>query len=256
MQVIVNLLRNAIKFTPKGSITLKAEVAEQKGTALKLKFSVVDTGVGIEQHEFDKLFKDFSQIDTPFSRDMEGTGLGLSISKKLVNLLGGEIGVESEAGKGSTFWFYVIADSELKQKEEIKEKPKSAEIKFDCKVLVAEDNLINQRAFSVMLKKVGCTVELASNGIQAAEATMAKDYDIVFMDIQMPEMDGFTAAAHIRKNGKKVPPIIALSGNVIDVKSQNEEIKTMDDYLLKPIVSNDLVNMLKKWTKDKIVSAE
>lgn len=256
MQVIVNLLRNAIKFTPQGSITIKTEVMEQQGTALKLKFSVTDTGVGIEASDLDKLFQDFSQIDTPFSRDLEGTGLGLSISKKLVNLLGGEIGVESKSGKGSTFWFYVIADSELKQKEEIKEKPKTAEIKFDCRILVAEDNLINQRAFSVMLKKVGCTVELASNGKEATEKVQANNYDIIFMDIQMPEMDGFAAAAHIRKNGKKVPPIIALSGNVIDIQSQNEEVKIMDDYLLKPIVSNDLVNMLKKWTGTKLISAE
>ena len=256
MQVIVNLLRNAIKFTPQGSITIKSEVMEQRGTALKLKVSVIDTGVGIEQSDIDKLFIDFSQIDTPFSRDMEGTGLGLSLSKKLVNILGGEIGVESETGKGSTFWFYVIADSEIKKEEVKKDKPKPAELKFDCNVLVAEDNLINQRAFSVMLKKVGCTVELASTGIEASEAAAAKDYDIIFMDIQMPEMDGFTAAGHIRKNGKKAPPIIALSGNVIDVQSQNEETKSMDDYLLKPIVSNDLVNMLRKWTSSKMVSAE
>lgn len=256
MQVIVNLLRNAIKFTPEGSITIKSELIEQRGTALKLKVSVTDTGVGIEQSDLDKLFKDFSQIDTPFSRDMEGTGLGLSISKKLVNLLGGEIGVESEPGKGSTFWFYVIADSEVKKIEVKKDKPKPAELKFDCRVLVAEDNLINQRAFSVMLKKAGCTVELASTGIEATEAVASKDYDIVFMDIQMPEMDGFTAAAHIRKNGKKAPPIIALSGNVIDIQSQNEETKMMDDYLLKPIVSNDLINMLRKWAGSKMVLAE
>jgi PAS domain S-box-containing protein len=256
MQIIVNLLRNAIKFTPEGSIMIKSEVMEQRGTALKLKFSVIDTGVGIEESDLDKLFKDFSQIDTPFSRDMEGTGLGLSISKKLVNLLGGEIGVESEVGKGSIFWFYVIADSEAKKDEIKNDKPKVAELKFDCRVLVAEDNLINQRAFSVMLKKAGCTVELASTGIEATEAVAAKDYDIIFMDIQMPEMDGFTAAATIRKNGKKVPPIIALSGNVIDVQSENEETKSMDDYLLKPIVSNDLVNMLKKWAGAKQVSAE
>ena len=256
MQVIVNLLRNAIKFTPKGSITIKAEVMEQRGTALKLKFSVIDTGVGIEPADLDKLFKDFSQIDTPFSRDMEGTGLGLSISKKLVSLLGGEIGVESKPGKGSTFWFYVIADSETRIAETKTGKPKNAELKFNCKVLIAEDNMINQRAFSMMLKKIGCTVELVSNGKEAADAVALNHYDIIFMDIQMPEMDGFSAAAHIRKTGRKVPPIIALSGNVVNVQSPNEEAKAMDDYLLKPIVSNDLVNMLKKWAGDKIVSAE
>ena len=255
MQIIVNLLRNAIKFTPEGSITIKSEVMEQRGTALKLKVSVIDTGVGIEANDLDKLFKDFSQIDTPFSRDMEGTGLGLSISKKLVNLLGGEIGVESQTGQGSTFWFYVIADSETKQESKT-EKTKPTEIKFSCKVLVAEDNLINQRAFSVMLKKAGCTVDLASNGIEATEKVAATDYDIIFMDIQMPEMDGLTAAANIRNNGKKTPPIIALSGNVIDVQSSNDEVKIMDDYLLKPIVSNDLVNMLKKWAGNKIALAE
>ncbi len=256
MQVIVNLLRNAIKFTPQGSITIKSEVIEQRGTALKLKFSVTDTGVGIAASDLDKLFKDFSQIDTPFSRDMEGTGLGLSISKKLVQLLGGEIGVESEAGKGSTFWFYVIADSESKAPETQLKRVKPQEIRFDCKVLVAEDNLINQRAFSMMLKKIGCTVAMASNGKEASEAVALNDYDIIFMDIQMPEMDGFSAAAHIRNNGKKNPPIIALSGNVIDVQSTDSEVKSMDDYLLKPIVSNDLVNMLKKWAAHKMESVE
>ncbi len=256
MQVIVNLLRNAIKFTPKGSITIKAETLEQRGTALKLKFSVIDTGVGIEENDLDKLFKDFSQIDTPFSRDMEGTGLGLSISKKLVHLLGGEIGVESKAGNGSTFWFYVIADSEAKNEETKTKKENRGELNFNCKVLVAEDNLINQRAFSVMLKKAGCTVDMASTGKEALEKVSENDYDIIFMDIQMPEMDGFSAAAHIRKNGKKSPPIIALSGNVIDGQSTHNETGTMDDYLLKPIVSNDLVNMLNKWISSKKVSAK
>ncbi len=251
MQVIVNLLRNAIKFTPEGNITIKSEVMEQRGTALKIKFSVIDTGVGIEPADIDKLFKDFSQIDTPFSRDIEGTGLGLSISKKLVDLLGGEIGVESEIGKGSTFWFYVIADSEAKKEEVKKENNKPVELKFDCRVLLAEDNLINQRAFSMMLKKIGCIVDMVSNGTQAVEAVNTNEYDIIFMDIQMPEMDGFAAVEAIRKNGKKNPPIIALSGNVIDVQSNDSEVKTMDDYLLKPIVSNDLVNMIKKWAVAK-----
>lgn len=256
MQVIVNLLRNAIKFTPKGSITIKTEVEKQKGSALKLKFSVIDTGVGIEPNDLDKLFKDFSQIETPFSRDMEGTGLGLSISKKLVNLLGGEIGVESEVGKGSTFWFSVIAETEPATEQKQTEEIKPENIKFDCKVLVAEDNLINQRAFSMMLKKMGCQVELVSNGNEAIKSIEANEYDIVFMDIQMPEMDGITAASNIRSTGKKVPPIIALSGNIIDVQPTGEEQKTMDDYLLKPIVSNDLLNMLRKWASHKMELSE
>lgn len=251
MQVVVNLLRNAIKFTPEGNITICYEVPEQRGTALKLKFSVIDTGVGIAASDLDKLFKDFSQIDTPFSRDMEGTGLGLSISKKLVHLMGGEIGVESKEGKGSTFWFYVIAEGETEKEQDERTYQKTAEQKFDCKVLVAEDNLINQRAFSMMLKKAGCTVELATTGKEAFEKVNANDYDIIFMDIQMPEMDGFAAAAAIRSKGKHVPPIIALSGNVIDVNAATEEAKAMDDYLLKPIVSSDLLNMLKKWVKVK-----
>jgi len=270
MQVIVNLLRNAIKFTPAGSITIKTEVAEQRGTALKMKFSVTDTGVGIAPSDIKKLFKDFSQIESSFSRDMEGTGLGLSISRKLVQLLGGEIGVESKVGKGSTFWFYVIAEAETKQEEtkkapshSKKEPQKKAdlptgkqEVTYNCNVLLAEDNLINQRAFSMMLKKAGCTVDVASNGKEASEAVAKKVYDIIFMDIQMPEMDGFAAAAHIRKNGNKIPPIIALSGNMVDLNASDTETKTMDDYLLKPIVSNDLLNMLKKWLPEKMKSTK
>lgn len=246
IQVLSNLVRNALKFTEAGSVTIKA--SQEKDV---FRFEVNDTGNGIKKSELSKLFKEFSQLDHTTAQALEGTGLGLSICKKLVNMLGGEIGVESAPGEGSTFWFTVRSKSDIVpvmrtiNPEEIKLR---VEFPNKMSVLLVEDNLINQQAFKLMLEKMGCEVTMASDGLEAVRLSRKSQYDIIFMDIQMPRMDGITATRTIKKeNPDSDMPIIGLSGNIIDRDESGKLESDMDDMLLKPVVSDELRKMLFKW---------
>ena len=244
-QVLSNLVRNAIKFTNKGGVSVSV-----KSTNNRLRFEVKDTGPGIPESDKEKLFQDFSQLNHTTAQNLEGTGLGLSISKKLVQLLGGEIGVESTFGLGSTFWFEIaIAEKELKatKTSSISSAPKERSSVEGIKVLLVEDNLINQQAFKIMLQKMGCKVDVLSNGKQAVDNFDKSTYDIVFMDIQMPEMDGLQATSEIKKRFQDVPPVVGLSGNILQRDENGELTSEMDDLLLKPVVSQDIERMIKKW---------
>lgn len=245
-QVLSNLVRNAIKFTLKGSVKVSVGVDKDK-----IRFEVSDTGPGIPKKDQKKLFQDFSQLEHTTAQNLEGTGLGLSICKKLVSLLGGEIGLESEVKKGSTFWFTIPesnSDSEnVIAKKSTKPSTKKKNGVDGIRVLLVEDNLINQQAFKVMLTKMGCVVDVLSNGKQAVDNYSSDKYDIVFMDIQMPEMDGLEATTLIKKNHADVSPIIGLSGNIIQRDEEGNLKSDMDDLLLKPVVSNDIERMIKKW---------
>lgn len=243
-QVLSNLVRNAIKFTQEGSVTVSVETEGDK----KLVFSVTDTGQGIPDDDLAKLFKDFSQLKHTTAQNLEGTGLGLSISKKLVSLVGGEIGVRSKVGEGSTFWFTVPMSGVAHPPKG--KTPKQTGQKKNVggtKVLLVEDNLINQQAFKVMLQKMGCTVDVLSNGKQAVDNFDKGEYDIIFMDIQMPEMDGLEATSEIKKRYESVPPVVGLSGNVLQRDKDGNLESDMDDLLLKPVVANDIERMIKKW---------
>ncbi|MCB9204826.1 MAG: PAS domain S-box protein [Flavobacteriales bacterium] len=246
-QVLSNLVRNAIKFTVKGSVTVTVGKENDK-----LLFAVTDTGPGIPKKDQAKLFQDFSQLDHTTAQNLEGTGLGLSICKKLVSLLGGEIGLESEVKKGSTFWFSIpIEDQEaLKPKSagsSVAKSKKTADGLKGVRVLLVEDNLINQQAFKIMLQKMGCIVNVLSNGQQAVDSFSEDSYDVIFMDIQMPVLDGLRATTAIKSHFKKVPPVIGLSGNVIQRDGDGNLESDMDDLLMKPVVSNDIERMIKKW---------
>ncbi|MCB9185182.1 MAG: PAS domain S-box protein [Flavobacteriales bacterium] len=242
-QVLSNLVRNAIKFTNAGNVTVSVE----KQTEGKLMVKVSDTGPGIPKKDLKKLFQDFSQLQHTTAQNLEGTGLGLSICKKLISLIGGDIGVESAVGKGSTFWF-TIPISGVELKTTTTKKTTTPRKNIDgTKVLLVEDNLINQQAFKVMLQKMGCTVDVLSNGKQAVENFDKSKYDIVFMDIQMPEMDGLQATSEIKKRYDDVPPVIGLSGNILQRDKDGNLESDMDDLLLKPVVANDIERMIKKW---------
>jgi PAS domain S-box-containing protein len=245
-QVLSNLVRNAIKFTEKGSVFVSV-VLKDKNQVL---FEVKDTGPGIPAKDQKKLFKDFSQLQHTTAQNLEGTGLGLSISKKMMHLLGGQIGVKSKVGNGSTFWLSLaFKDPESHAaKGTVKPTLKQTKKKIDgIRVLLVEDNLINQQAFKIMLQRMGCKVDVLSNGKQAVENFGKGTYDIVFMDIQMPEMDGLEATTTIKKQFEKVPPIIGLSGNILQRDNEGNLKSDMDDLLLKPVVSNDIERMIKKW---------
>ncbi|MFT5903003.1 MAG: CheY-like chemotaxis protein, partial [Bacteroidia bacterium] len=245
-QVLSNLVRNAIKFTQKGGVGVR--VIAQGGQVL---FQITDTGLGVPKKDIEKLFKDFSQLEHTTAQNLEGTGLGLSISKRLIQLLGGTIGVKSTFGKGSVFWFEVPIGS-TKESVISSERPKrykqpTANAVNGTKVLLVEDNLINQQAFKVMLTKMGCVVDVLSNGKQAVDNFGKSIYDIVFMDIQMPIMDGLTATTEIKKRFEKTPPIVGLSGNILQRDEDGNLKSDMDDLLLKPVVSNDIERMIQKW---------
>lgn len=246
IQVLSNLVRNALKFTEAGSVTVKATKEDDY-----FRFEISDTGYGIKESELSKLFKDFSQLHHSTAQALEGTGLGLSICKRLVNMLGGEIGVNSIAGEGSTFWF-TIRSQKGKAIEPLPSGPSIVKLRVEVpkkmRVLLVEDNLINQQAFKLMLEKMGCDVTMASDGLEAVRISRKEDFDIIFMDIQMPRMDGITATRTIKKeNPENVPPIIGLSGNIIDRDESGKLESDMDDMLLKPVVSDELRKMLFKW---------
>lgn len=251
MQVLTNLLRNALKFTEKGSITVNLNCIQKKNKD-RLRLEITDTGIGINKEDIGNLFSDYYQVSRTLREELEGTGLGLSISKKLVELLGGEIGVTSKEGIGSTFWFEipVIKISEA-QEEKAPTQPQAKKSSAALRVLLVEDNLINQKAFSVMLKKMGCDVVLASNGVEAIEKYEDDKFDIIFMDIQMPEMNGLEATEIIKKH-EKAPPVIGLSGNIFHGNNSSPESNIMDDFVMKPIVSQDLLATLNKWASKQV----
>lgn len=240
-QILSNLTRNAIKFTTEGEVRVVALRDDDK-----LRIEVHDTGVGIPESELHKLFKDFSQLEHTTAQSLEGTGLGLSITRKLATMLGGTVGVESEYGIGSVFWFempMMSADVAIVEVHTETLQP----IERGSRILLVEDNLINQHAFNAMLTKMGCKVIVATNGKQALQAYEENAFDLIFMDVQMPVMDGIEATKLIRGKGGAVPPIIGLSGNVLERDEDGYLKVPMDDLLVKPVVSRDLERMIQKW---------
>ncbi len=247
-QILINLLNNAIKFTEKGSVKLEVSVEKENDDDILICFKIIDTGIGIDDHKMDNMFAEFTQADTSTTRKHGGTGLGLTISKKLTELLGGEIGLESEIGIGSTFWFTI--------KTTISNKPsdneyfdESVELPSGIKILLAEDNLINQKVSSIMIKQIGYECEIAVNGEEAYKMHIKNNYDIIFMDILMPIMDGMEATNKIREwesenNISKKCIIIAQTANAFKEDINNYLSNGMNYYVGKPLRTRDLTNVL------------
>jgi signal transduction histidine kinase/ActR/RegA family two-component response regulator len=256
-QVLLNLLNNAIKFTSEGTITLK--VWQSKRMTY---FSVTDTGIGIEDKAQALLFRPFSQEDSSTSRQYGGTGLGLSICKKLVELMGGGIDLVSHKGKGSTFTFSLPITSALPKAEQVETHFQNIDINHISlaayKVLLVEDNPLNQHVASAILKTKSCTADIANDGLEAIEKLTTEHYDIVLMDIQMPNMDGLKATRVIRGELELTDlPIIGLSANAHDEDIEKALDSGMDSYITKPIDANILFRTLwyylsiKKQTYDR-----
>ncbi|MDZ4847573.1 MAG: ATP-binding protein [Chitinophagales bacterium] len=253
-QILVNLTGNGIKFTAQGSVTIHCKLLEKKNEEVKLHFSVEDTGIGIAADKIDKLFQSFSQAESDTTRKYGGTGLGLSISKQLVELQGGTIGITSEYGKGTTFYFeltYPIgkAKAEQEDKMELSEKLK------DLSVLLVDDDDYNQivgkGTLEMLIKDV--KVDIASNGREALDMLALKDYDIILMDVQMPEMDGLECTTRIRQlsGSKKDIKIMAMTASVI--KSQVDKCFAvgMNDYISKPFVPQELYDKINKLSSKR-----
>lgn len=246
-QVLINLLGNAIKFTQKGGVVLSVTLDSQ---TLEIKFEVIDTGIGIPDHLIAKLFDKFTQAETSTTRNFGGTGLGLSISKQLVELMGGQIQVTSEVESGSNFWF----ELPLKQVNSVESEvtPKTSEniSLSDVKILVAEDNLINQKVIKGVLKKFNIKPTFTANGQECIEKLMFEDFDLIFMDMHMPVMDGETATKTIRANKTwDSLPIIAMTANVMNGFKEHCLEIGMDDYVTKPFSKQTIKEVITKWAK-------
>jgi signal transduction histidine kinase/CheY-like chemotaxis protein len=247
-QIITNLLSNAVKFTGSGFIACSADFIEKRGDSVLVRFAVRDSGIGIPLERQASIFEAFTQADGSITRRYGGTGLGLSICSRLVDLAGGDIRVHSEPGVGSEFSFVLplsVAEAPVATKP-VSLAPIVRGRRLS--ILVAEDNHVNQRLISALLNKLGCDVTLAADGRQAAEQFMAGHYDLVFMDLQMPEWDGFAATKYIRDNepaGSRTP-IIALTADVIPASRAKCVEVGMDGFVTKPVKLPDLIAELEK----------
>jgi signal transduction histidine kinase/CHASE2 domain-containing sensor protein/FixJ family two-component response regulator/HPt (histidine-containing phosphotransfer) domain-containing protein len=252
-QILLNLLNNAVKFTPAGSIVLRLEVFESAAGTCVLRFSVTDTGIGIPAERTDRLFQRFSQLDGSISRKFGGTGLGLAISKRLVELMGGNIGVESQVNRGSNFWFTIpfeIADSGSQPRSV---EPERLSHPRPSRILLVDDVEINREVARAVLESWGHIVDVVADGADAVASVQAKSYDLVLMDIQMPGMDGITATRTIRAldHEARVVPIIAMTANVLPQQVQMFKDAGMDDHIGKPFRREQLSVTLGCWLGHK-----
>ncbi len=248
-QILTNFTSNALKFTEEGEVTLSAHPLEWRADRLVVRLSVRDTGCGIEPSRQAMIFDAFAQADASTTRRFGGTGLGLTICKRLAECMGGQIGVESNVGKGATFWVTVVLG---RAHGEVAVCPTAhdatVEFSVDPHILVAEDNLVNQRVAQRLLEHLGCKVTVVNNGAEAVAAAASHDFDLCLMDVQMPELDGLDATRAIRDaeeaTGRHLP-IIALTANAMQHARDACAAAGMDGHLAKPIRRDDLVAILR-----------
>jgi len=255
-QILVNLLSNAIKFTAEGHVTLNLRCERRNDKACRMAFQIIDTGIGVEKDELPHLFESFTQAEQSTTRKFGGTGLGLSITARLVRLFGGWIQVSSVVGQGSTFTVQLPTlyrpVNEQEKKLRLNAIPSSPRfrLQFKGQVLVAEDVRPNRILIEKMLAKFGIRCEFAENGLQAVDKAANQSFDLILMDCQMPEMDGYEATRQIRANNPRVP-ILALTANVGSEDRQRAIDSGMNEVLTKPIQLNVLEQALDRWlTRD------
>lgn len=250
-QIVTNLVSNALKFTEQGHVKVTARLLDIKDSLSTVEILCEDTGIGIPESKIKRLFSPFTQADSSTTRRYGGTGLGLSICQSLCRMMGGDISVRSRAGVGSTFAFSVCLNTLEGEtatslaRVEIQEETLDFS---DKKVLLVEDNEINQELVVELLKDTGMTIDIANNGLEALEKVKLQAYDLVFMDIQMPFLDGFEVTRRIRKDiGKKELPIIAMTANASNEDRENCIQSGMDDFVSKPIAPAPLFKVLSTW---------
>ena len=257
-QILINLIGNAVKFTEKGHVIVRLNKTAEYKTGIQLRFEISDTGIGIRQDALPYIFNDFTQQDDSTTRRFGGTGLGLAITKQLVNMMGGEIYAQSKPGEGSSFW--ITLQFETQQREESiadnlidyvagQEEATEEEVMLNARILLAEDNAINQEVASAMLESAGCDVVAVEDGEQALKALQNSQFDLVLMDCQMPNMDGFKATRTLRQQNAKYShlPVIALTADIQQGIVQQCRQAGMDDYLSKPFTHDALIDMVMKW---------
>ena len=263
-QIFLNLLNNSIKFTDTGFVKISTSLSSNTSTKsnsssssssrYNLMFQIEDTGIGISPENQKKLFKPFSQADSSITRKYGGTGLGLMISYQLIKQMGGKLEVKSKVNKGSTFYFSVAFETTNLQTDEkqipqqvILHEAKNLAKDIPLSILIAEDNRMNQAIASALFHKLGYTVDIAKNGQEALNAVDEKTYDMIFMDMQMPVMDGVEATKRlVEKWGKNTPRIIAMTANVLSQDREKCFDAGMNDFIGKPINVEHVVNALEK----------
>ena len=251
IQLLMNLMSNAIKFTEKGFVKLKVVTINDDAKRSLLRFEVIDTGIGIDKENQGKIFERFHQVDSSFTKKFQGTGLGLAICSSIADIFDTKIELESEPGKGSRFWF----DVNFEKLPEAQKSQTTAtdEVTFDFtgkKILIVEDNKLNQMLAKSLLEKAHATYEIADNGQIGLDMVKGNDFDLILMDIHMPIMDGYDATREIRKlpdQMKSKIPVVALTANVMEQEINMCKEVGMDDYLSKPVDSGKFYRCLKRW---------
>lgn len=257
-QVLLNLAGNAVKFTEAGQVILNLTTTPCGNDFVLLRVEVADTGIGIASKHHDDLFAEFTMLSPTYSQKFQGTGLGLAISKRLISSMGGRLDFESELGQGSSFWFEIelpiASETEVRVFETVEldnelHSAISTEQFNGRRVLLVEDNPANQLVARTMLEKSGFEVDVAANGLEAVEAVRSRSFDVILMDIGMPEMGGLEATAEIRKlqGGRCEIPIIAMTAHVMHGDRESILEQGIDDYLSKPVRKSRLLECLSKW---------
>lgn len=254
-QILMNLISNAIKFTDRGYVKLTVSLQQKLNDKVKIKFTVEDSGIGIAQDKLDRIFDSFEQAEDDTANRYGGTGLGLTIVKKLTELKEGKLTFSSQAGKGSVFNFtnwYSIAEKPQDKSKETKIKPTAFTSFFNTRILIAEDNMVNQFILSKMLADWNVSVEMVDNGRKVVEKLEQEDFDLILMDTHMPEMNGYQAAKAIRLNfaePKRSIPIISLSAASLDHEQQEAINAGMNEVLAKPFQPHELHEKLERLLK-------
>ncbi|MCK9296561.1 MAG: ATP-binding protein [Desulfobulbaceae bacterium] len=285
-QILVNLVGNSLKFTSRGDITIKVDRVQEDEQQVKLRFAVNDTGIGIPPDRQKAIFEKFTQADGSTTRKYGGTGLGLAITSQLVNLMNGSIELESAANQGSTFSFVISLQKDIAPADSLlrsgapgagsaeagdREKPgqprmEDAPVQGDLKVLAVEDNIVNQRLITLLLKKAGCQADIAGDGLQALEMLKTHHYDFVLMDVQMPNMDGHAATRRIREleasadrddyatlAGRARPLyVVGLTAHARKEDERQCYDAGMDGFLTKPIIKDQLIALIEKIRSQKV----
>lgn len=266
-QVLLNLVSNAIKFTPRGHIDVRALLTgqTQSGDAIVVRFEVEDTGIGIEPGAIERIFDSFTQADASTNRRFGGTGLGLAICRHLVHLMGGEIGVHSQPQRGSTFWFTlpfhpVASETKLAVAKRAGRAPAASPNRPNrirgASILVVEDNVVNQKVAFGLLRRLGCRVTIAECGARGVKLAQQRTFDLILMDCEMPDLDGYEATARIRdiEDDQHRVPIVALTAHAFDEVRQRCIENGMDDHLSKPIRLDELKETLLRWLPDNLAA--